>query len=136
MITPFKLMDIVYTAVKNSSLATEVTGDIYKLNRPFDSKTEDIIINTLTVGNQAVQTGIVNVNIHVKNVLLGNGSNQDNTHADFPRMDQLTELFRPVLNGVYIDQVWFEIQNINIIPEENIPEHFINFRIVFFTKNV
>lgn len=135
MITPFKLMDIVYTAVKNSTLATNVTGKVYKIQRPLNSDKEDITINTLGVGNTAVQNGIINVNVHVRNPVLGNGTNQDETRPNFPRLDQLTEMFLPVLNGVYLEGVWFEVQNINVIPEENIPEHFVNFRIEFFTKN-
>lgn len=137
MITPSKVIDLAYQITEGSPLKAAITGDIYKIRRALNSDKEDVVINTLSVNNEQVQQGIVNINIHVRNLRLGNGSNQDNTRPNFARLDQLTEIFKPVFEGdLYVSETVFSIQNITIIPEENIPEYFVNFRIIFYSKNI
>ena len=136
MITPSKVIDIAYSVINQSPIKTAMTGCLYKIDRPLNQSTEDIIINALSVSNEAVQQGIINVNLHVPNLVLGDGGVQDNTRADFARLDELSTIFAPTMDQLFTSGVFFEVQNINIFPEENIAEHFVNFRIIFYSKNV
>ena len=136
MITPSKVIDIVYSVISQSPIKAAINGGVYKIDRPLNQSTEDIIINSLSVSNESVQEGIINVNLHVPNLVLGDGGVQDNTRANFARLDQLSSIFAPTMDQLFTSGVFFEVQNITIFPEENIPEHFVNFRIIFYSKNV
>lgn len=55
--------------LRNSELAAEVTGEIYRKGyRPRDSKKEDIIVIFTTGMSDQIQTGVVTVNIYVPDI--------------------------------------------------------------------
>ena len=63
----------VFNIIKESPLAKEITGIVYREGtRPLDSKSEDIVVSFLTGIDGQFQAGSVNVNIYVPNV--DNGS--------------------------------------------------------------
>ena len=48
-----------------------ITGQIYKISRPNKSQKIDVVLNTLTIGSEYLQSGYMNVNIYVKNLQTG-----------------------------------------------------------------
>ena len=47
MISTLDIMDDVFSVLYGSEIGTTITGDIYKQQRPIDSETEDVVINSL-----------------------------------------------------------------------------------------
>lgn len=139
MVNTLELVDIVWARLNASVLKTgpdAITGQIYKNNRPLGSKTEDIVINSLPVNNLQLQTAIVNVNIHVPNLVLSINGTQDTTQPDHARLKTLTTLALAVLADQWTADYNYDVQQEVLIEEEEFHEHYINIRIEFFYINI
>jgi len=130
MISPLDAIDSIYTLLKASQLKNAVTGDLYKVQRPDDSKKEDIVINALPVTPGDINLCTVNVNVYVNDMQVSiNGKPQQ--QPDFQRLKQLADLGKMSLLE-YSSQVFkFDIANIGLIREESINQHFLNFRLEY-----
>lgn len=135
--TSFDVVNILYSHVKNSILFADMkkaSGGLYKFQRPANSIKEDVVINSLSVNREEVQQGIVNVNIHVPNLIISGDSSQPNTK----RLDELSDLFQQAFEG----EIWeangqyeFNIQQ-DILFQDSNNQHYINFRIEFNSINI
>jgi hypothetical protein len=135
MKTTLDLVGIVYDVIKNSSLKTAINGKIYKFKRPVNSNAEDVVINSLPVTNEQLQTAIVNVNVFVQNVeaVTSEGINE---FPDVVRLQTLATLAVSALtdgiNGVY---TW-DVQQQTVIQDDESDQHYINIRLQFFVSNI
>lgn len=68
----------VFHVLKGVKAATGMTGSVYPLNRPVNSEKEDIVIKTLALNAEQEQEGVINVNIHVPNLVLEGDNTQPN----------------------------------------------------------
>lgn len=116
----------VYRLLRDSTLYTMVTGEVYRRGtRPRDSKLEDIVVS-FTAGNTAqVQTGVVTVNIFVPDVdPYDNGVMVENGE----RIEELEAAAQQWFNGVRnsVTEYKFELKN-TIYTEEDptIGQHFV-----------
>jgi hypothetical protein len=137
MKTTFDIENILYQYLKASALATEITGGIYKRQKPVNSANEDIVINCLPVNNLQLQRAVANVNIHVPNKpVFVNGVN-DTSHPDHSRLQELAGIAEPILQDHSVGQDYgFSIQQQQLIQDEGSDFHYINFRIDFYSLNV
>lgn len=134
MKTQFDQINALYKILDESSIKTVINGAIYKLRRPVNSKKEDVVINSVTIGEGNVQAGVVNVNIHVPDIKVkidGDTQSQPNTK----RLGELTALAFGILEEVCSDEYSFYIASSNIIEESEINSHFQNIRIIFTFYN-
>lgn len=123
-----ELINLIYGIVKDSALADEITGTIYKRIRPNGSLTEDIVINCLPTGNANVQDATVNLNIYVPD--LESKSNSTNQFLpDTKRIEELESIANTVFTDVNASGYWFDVQFISVIQESEINQHFINVRL-------
>lgn len=84
-----------------TALPSMITGQIRHNMRVLNSTKEDIIINTLYWDGDQLQSGIINVNIHVPNLkgqLAEGGSAQDRTQPNIARYLELAAVAVPVLD--------------------------------------
>lgn len=59
----------VYQLLKNSTLCSMISGDVYRKGmRPRDSKSEDAIVIFTTGLPDQIQTGVVTINIYVPDI--------------------------------------------------------------------
>lgn len=128
MRTSTEIIDLVYQYLKASPLATELTGDIYPLQRPEDSGKEDLVIGTLSLGEGPVQIGVFNLNLHVPNIKVKIGGKVQ-TQPNRPRMRILSSLLRDLLSEHYIGDCSAWITNIAEIKEPNLDEWYVNHRL-------
>lgn len=64
--------DDFYFMVKSSELPGMIQGKLYKKDdRPFNSKTEDIVVGFLSGLDGQTQEGYVNINVFVPNISVG-----------------------------------------------------------------
>ncbi|MFI3322065.1 MAG: hypothetical protein R3Y50_06020 [Rikenellaceae bacterium] len=74
-LTAKQILHDVYTRLRNSTFASQLSGDVYKQSspkskspRPRDSKLEDAIVIFTTGDADQIQQGIVTINIYVSDI--------------------------------------------------------------------
>lgn len=127
-------IDTVFSILNSSPLKNLISGRVAKNVRPTNSVSEDIVINALPVNNSQLQRGIINVNIHVPNMIINTGGITDRATPDHNRLSQLTEMAIPVLKDVWGSDWDIDIEQINLIREET--SSFNNIRIIYQAINV
>lgn len=141
-ITSTGAINILFDFIKSSDLLTglkKVSGNLFRLQRPINSAKEDVVINSLTMGYEDVQDGVLNVNIYVPNKSITVGGLTDNTQPNTTRLDEVSSILNTIFNNG--NEVWnedgsvcFKIQQDMIFADEN-NQHYINFRIEFYSPN-
>lgn len=131
MKTTFDLVDIIWTALNASDLKNQITGGIYKYQRPLNSKNEDVVINSLPVTNDQLQKAIINVNIHVPNLVIDINGAQDSTQPDGARLKELGELAIAALDDKNGYRYNHSVQQQNIIQDTD--DFFNNIRLQIFS---
>lgn len=129
MKTTSDVIDLAYSIVYESSLRTEITGVIYKRKRRLNSELEDIVINSLPLGNLDVQQGVINVNIHVPDLKLP--TNPVDFQPDTARLKELGSIGANLFKKLYKDDYLFEVENENVIQDDH--DHFVNLRVSFYS---
>ncbi len=137
MITTFDLTDIIYQKIKNSSLASSITGKIYKdQERPLNSTTEDVVINTLGINNLQLQQSVVNVNVFVPNLAQNYGELQNQAMPNFPRLKALAAIAITALKNTWSGDYNFDVQQQLLIQDPDTKDHYINIRLDFYNINI
>lgn len=119
MKTSIDLASIVYKVVKQSKVNEITGGGIYLGERPFNSKINDIVVQTLTMNNEQLQYGSVNVRIYAQNL------HQDNTY--YPNLQLLNNAvkhLKPLLKDLYLseEQIYIDIETERYYKVENTQE--------------
>lgn len=141
MITSGEVLNILYHILNDSVLSQMITGIICR-KRPVDSNKEDIVINSLGMPNLQLQTGVINVNIHVPNIQLSSGPNQDVTQGNYPRMTELSKIAVSILDDYYSpDGMYsFSVQQEGIFEDADddaaTPDHYVNIRLIVNYVNI
>lgn len=120
-----------------TSNVLNITGNIYKYQRPLNSPLEDIVINSLPMSNDQLQECIVNWNIHVPNLRLDFGGKSDNSQPDTIRLKQLTKAIKDHLSEFWGDdaEYQFNIQQENLIRDDD-GTWYMNIRVEFRNVNL
>ena len=124
MRTQFDAINLIYSAINVSPLKTAINGAIYKFKRPTSAK-EDIVINSLVLGNTNFQEGVFNVNIYVPNITV-NGASLPNT----ARLNELESLGNSLLEEISAQSYMIYKESTSLFEEVSINQHYINFRII------
>ena len=125
MRTQFDAINLIYSAINASPLKTAINGDIYKFKRPTSAK-EDIVINSLVLGNTNFQEGVFNVNIYVPNITV-NGASLPNT----ARLGQLEVLGNSLFEHITSQDYSIYKESTSLFEEVSINQNYINFRLIF-----
>lgn len=110
--------------LRNSELAAEVTGEIYRRGyRPRDSRKEDIIVIFTTGLPDEIQTGVVTINIFIPDIdPYGNGVQEE----DGERSETLEALAQCWVENLSGTNYLFELQQtIYTEAEPEINQHFV-----------
>lgn len=117
----FKLLNV-------PAVTTVITGNVFKGRRPNDSDREDIVINTLTLGDGTRQFGVANVNIYTKDIS-STIAGKPQLLANSSRLATLTNLIKPLLEETDGDEFVLWIDGTQLIAEPEVNQHFMNIRI-------
>jgi hypothetical protein len=135
MKTGFDTDNVLYDVLKISSLKSAITGNVYKRQRPVDSNLEDVVINSLPITNQQLQTCVSNVNIFVPDVKVTVNGVVTNVPNE-ERLEDLTVMaIQVVADGIKGDFTW-DIQQHALIQDNESDSHYSNIRIEFFVSNI
>ena len=128
----------VYRFLKDSTLAQQISGAVYRSGiRPRDSRKEDAIV-TFTAGlPDQIQTGVVTINIYVPDIDFdGNGTWVE----DGARTEQMESLAQAWVDSLTADRSAYKFalqQTIFTEAEPSINQHFIvvKLKYEYFGKN-
>lgn len=99
MITSVELMSMVYKIVRNSTIKTVINGDVYLAGtRPLNSTKNDVVIASLAVPNETLQSSVILVQIFAKDLFLNN-----NYLPDYTTLKNATKLLTPLFKDLYLN---------------------------------
>lgn len=99
MITSVELMSMVYKIVRNSAIKTVINGDVYLAGtRPLNSTKNDVVIASLAVPNDTLQSSVILVQIFAKDLFLNN-----NYLPDYTTLKNATKLLTPLFKDLYLN---------------------------------
>lgn len=132
MKTSFTATRTVFKALAsaNTREALNLTGKVYWLVRPKNSNKEDIVVLPLAMNAEVLQEGIVNVNIHVPNLVLAD----DDTQPNFERFEMIANHITSTLKDVWGTDYNFKIDDA-ATPIPDGKNWFCNIRIRYWTLN-
>lgn len=133
MKTTLDFETFIFGILKPLNLA--ISGGVYLNKRVFGSKAEDVVINSLPVTNDNLQSAIVNVNIHVPNLKLNTNGQTDNTQPDRVRLNEIAAPVLEALNECYEGDFSCDVQLVTLIEEPENKEHYFNIRVQTIYKN-
>jgi len=135
--TTLSAVDDVYDALKASPLASEITGKIFKDRRVANGATEDVVINSPTVNAAQLQQGLVNVNIHVPNIIVKQNGVSDDTQPNHARLRELALMAAGILKDNVSGDASFNLQQIvGPLLDEVAKDHYVNIRLDYFNINL
>ncbi len=96
--------------------------------RPDDSETEDIVINTITVTHDKPQTGTSNVNIYASDLKV-KIRGKEQRKADRERLREIGDALVSYLDAQNIADLEFWIESDIVLQEQQVNQHYRNIRI-------
>lgn len=130
MKTVIDLVDDMYVLLNVGPVQSiMLSGDVFPDGRPAGHVNECIVINSLPITGRQLQTAVANVNIHVPNLKLTINGQPDNSQPDRKRLKIISDVVIPLIKDAIINNTVTEIQNITLIQEQNLNEHFLNIRV-------
>lgn len=125
----------VYSLLNLPALTSVITGNIYKYHKPLNSKKINVVINSLTLSNAPLQSGIVNVNIHAPNLP---ASEIDGvSDSNFPNSTLLNDLAKIAIH--LLDTQWRETFHTDVDTSPNMLQDndgtwYINIRVNYYSS--
>jgi hypothetical protein len=121
------LFKIVSEAVTSGKVV--INGGVFTQGeRPDDSESEDIVINTITVTHDKPQTGTSNVNIYAKDLKL-RIKGKEQRKADRERLRTIGNALVAYLDAQNIADLEYWIESDIVIKELEVNQHYRNIRI-------
>jgi hypothetical protein len=132
----FEAVDIVFKRLYEGPLDKAISGEIYKHESPTNSLFEDVVINSLTVGNEQLQRGLIVVNMYVPNKSMRINGLEGTRITNHERLLVLSKIALEELNEFWDDEgnYCFEVQQHSIDQDELGP--FLSIRMNFFNINI
>ena len=123
--------DILYKLIQAAVASGEVNisgGVFVQGERPDNSETEDIVINTITVTHEKPQTGTSNVNIYAsdKKVKI---RGKEQRKADRERLRTIGDALADYLDAQNLADLEYWIESDITIKEIEVKQHYRNLRI-------
>jgi len=131
--TPVEQIDILYQCIRNSTIPSIVTGGVYKYQKPVNSESEDIVINSITTDGEMIQRGVNNINIHVPPMIVTISGLQQKV-VNNARLTYLIEIITPILKEGFGTKYNFWVDQMSVITEDE-SWLLMNYRIKFKLHN-
>lgn len=123
--------DILYKIVAEavSTGVVKISGIVCTQGeRPDDSETEDIVINTITVTHDKPQTGTSNVNIYASDLKV-KIRGKEQRKANRERLREIGDALVSYLDAQNIADLEFWIESDIVLQEQQVNQHYRNIRI-------
>lgn len=128
MKTTLDALTLLYSLLKVTSVNNEISGAIYKDERPSGSIKEDVVINTITSSPGDITNVSCNVNIYC-NDINGKINGQIQNLPDYNRLDKLADLIIPLLDNISGDNYLIYIESQASLADKENHQHYLNIRV-------
>lgn len=118
------------------SLLDGIPVDVFADVRPDDHKTECIVLKSLPITGAQLQTGIVNVNIHVPNLKTTIQNQPSKSIPNRIRIKEIADQVTSIIEDAAINNTVTGIENITLLGEPDLNEHFLNIRVRINSANL
>ena len=129
MKTVIDIVDDIAQLINVPSVTTIIDGGVYSDGRPDGSRKQDVSINSLPVTGEQLQKAVVNVNVHAPNLVLTIGTQPDNSQPNRKKLKQVSDVIIQILKDALINNMVTEIENVTLIREDQLHEHYMNIRV-------
>lgn len=119
-LTDIEIKDKIYLLLRAKGLHSEITGRIYKDNRPDNSTLEDVEINILAGDARQNQEVALNVNVYVYDV-----KREDEMIENIPRLRTLCRTFETALESNVYDGFKIVLASQRVMKISDRPIHVI-----------
>lgn len=130
------LVDSTYDLLNVPAVQVIMSGDIFPDGRPDNHRKECITINSLPVTGEQLQRAVVNVNIHVPNLQLTINGQPDTSQPNRKRLKVISDIVIPLIKDAVINNTLTGIQNVGMVNDKEIKEHFLNIRVSTYSINI
>lgn len=119
MKTSIDLASIIYQRVKGSGVLELLGGGVYLGVRPFNSDKNDVVVATLSMLEDTLQRGNVNIQIYARDIF------KDNTY--YPNLGLINEairLLKPIFKDLYLEKerIYIHVESEHYYKVENAQE--------------
>lgn len=130
MKTSFDLNTILFRLLEAKK--PKISGDIYKDERPDDSKAEDIVVNTIDLSQEFFpQLGTSNINIHVTDIDV-NIAGRSQKKANSKRLEVLTKEVLTIVRNANLTGLKMVVEGQTFLKDQDVAEqHYSNIRIAW-----
>jgi hypothetical protein len=129
MKTVIDITDDVYQLLNVPAVLNLIDGGVYVDGRPDGSRKVDVAINALPISGEQLQKAVINVNVHAPNLVLTINGQPDNSQPDRKKLKQVSDQVISILKDALINNMVTEIENVTLIKEDQLKEHFMNIRV-------
>lgn len=125
-----------YKLIKNSSIPTTVTPNIFKKFKPLNFSGECIVINTLPITGGQLQKGVINVNYFVPNLVNTSVNPVDKTQPNNVRLDA-----GELILAQFLEDIWemngyaFSLQQCTQMADNETDSWYVNLRVGYINGN-
>lgn len=88
-----------YRALNVQPLTSQISGKVWRYNRPLNSGKTDVVISTPEYVGSSFNKVNVEINIFTPNPILTIDGKQDSTHPDVVKLDAVTDIITGLLSG-------------------------------------
>jgi|GEM_PF-2064557 len=119
MKTSIDLASIIYQRVKGSGVLEHLDGGIYLGVRPFNSDKNDVVVATLSMLEDTLHRGNVNIKIYARDIF------KDSTY--YPNLGLINEairLLKPIFKDLYLEKerIYIHVESEHYYKVENAQE--------------
>jgi len=126
---------ILFQKLKASAIVSEITGGIYKRQRPLNSRNEDIVVNTIILSQDYhPQIGTSNINIHVPDLSV-NVAGVSQKMPNDARMKELSQMVLDLIRGEIVPGLLMSIEMQTVIKDSETDQHYVNIRVKWNIHN-
>lgn len=137
MKTVIDMVDDMYVLLNVSPVTSVLlSGDVFLDSRPDNNRNECVVINSLPITGEQLQRAVVNVNIHVPNLQLTINGQPDTSQPNRIRLKIISDVVIPLIKDAVINNTLTGIQNITMVNDKEIKEHFLNIRVATNSINL
>lgn len=108
MITTIELKALVRNLVRNSGVLDLIDGDVYVGLRPTNSAKNDIVIGSLSVGSDVLNSSTILINIYAKDI-----QDENTFYPDYTTLKNVTKYLYPIVHETLLNgsKTWLEVES-------------------------
>jgi hypothetical protein len=137
MKTGFTIVTLVWKLLfADATLKSMINGGIYKHKRPDGSNKQDIVVNSIAIDNDQLQTGVANINFHCPNLSLNVTDQPTSTLPNSELLETVTNRIIQIIKDHHDEEFSCDIQSHTDSEDDELKETTSNIRLIVHSVNL